>query len=250
MSVPLILPDWPAPASIFAASTTRQGGVSGGPYASLNLGAHVGDDTAAVMENRRLLRAAAELPGEPGWLRQVHGTGVVVLGVDDGDEDEAGREADAAVSRVAGIVCAVLTADCLPILLCTTDGSAVAAIHAGWRGMAAGVIEAALEVLPAGAGNTLAWLGPAISQAAYEVGDEVRRAFADSTPGAKACFERNERGRWQADLYGLARRRLQAAGVAGVYGGGFCTATDAARFFSHRRDGRCGRSASVICRRV
>lgn len=248
MSVSLILPDWPAPASVFAAATTRQGGVSGGSYASLNLGAHVGDDTAAVMENRRLLRAAAELPGEPGWLRQVHGTGVVVLGVD--DEDEAGREADAAVSRVAGIVCAVLTADCLPILLCTTDGSAVAAVHAGWRGMAAGVIEAALEVLPAGAGNTLAWLGPAISQVAYEVGDEVRQAFADSDPGAKACFERNERGRWQADLYGLARRRLQAAGVARVYGGGFCTATDAARFFSHRRDGRCGRSASVICRRV
>lgn len=246
MSVPLILPDWPAPPSVFAASTTRRGGVSGGPYASFNLGAHVGDDPAAVAENRRRLLEAAELPSEPDWLRQVHGTEVAVLT----GAAEPGREADAAVSRVAGVVCGVLTADCLPILLCSTDGGAVGAVHAGWRGMAAGVIERTLEFLPAEARDTLAWLGPAISQPAYEVGDEVRQAFEDSDPGAGCGFQPNERGRWQADLYALARRRLQAAGVAGVYGGDYCTATDKARFFSHRRDGRCGRIASVICRRA
>ncbi len=245
MPVPLILPDWPAPASVFAASTTRRGGVSGGSYASLNLGARVGDDPAAVAENRRRLREAAELPSEPGWLRQVHGTEIAVLT----GAGETGREADAAVSHAAGVVCGVLTADCLPILLCTTDGGAVGAVHAGWRGMAAGVIERALEVLPADTRDTLAWLGPAISQPAYEVGDEVRRAFEDSDPGAGCGFERNERGRWQADLYALARRRLEAAGVAGVYGGDYCTAADELRFFSHRRDGPCGRIATVICRR-
>ncbi len=233
-----IRPDWPV--DVLAVTTTRAGGVSEGSRASLNLAAHVGDDPGHVDENRRRFRAALSLLREPAWLQQVHGTAVVdAAGVD-------GSEADASFATEPGVVCAVLTADCLPVLFAARDGSAVAAAHAGWRGLAAGVLEATLDALPVRNRDVLAWFGPAISQAAFEVGDEVRARFVDERPESAAAFAANARGRWQADLYALARLRLEAAGVAGVYGGGLCTHGDAARFFSYRREPGCGRMASVI----
>ena len=236
-------PEWPAPPGVTALTTIRPGGISRGPFASMNLAAHVGDDPEAVAANRRALRAALDLPAEPLWLNQVHGTGVVDAGNGAG---EATPEADAAVSVVAGKACAVLTADCLPVLLAAKDGRAVAAAHAGWRGLAAGVLEAAVARLGVPPDTLLAWLGPAISQAAFEVGDEVRAAFVAADPEAAAAFLPNAAGRWQADLYALARRRLSAAGVAAVYGGGECTYDDSGRFYSYRREARCGRMASII----
>lgn len=242
MSTEWIRADWPAPSGIIAGTTTRRGGVSGGAYRSMNLGAHVGDDPAHVAENRRRFVVACGLDAEPAWLRQVHGTAVYTVG------GAAAREADAAVARQAGATAAVLTADCLPILLCAQDGDEVAAIHAGWRGLAAGIVGNTVLQLQTPPQRLLAWLGPAISQPAFEVGEEVRAAFVAGDPGAVACFQPNERGRWQADLYALATRRLGAAGVAAVYGGGFCTAGDGERFFSFRRDGQCGRMATFIHR--
>ena len=239
-------PDWPAPPGVVAASTTRTGGVSEGSFATLNLGAHVGDEPAAVAGNRRRLREALGLAAEPRWLEQVHGTTVVdAAGV--GDDPPA---ADASFTTQPGVACAVLTADCLPVLFSTIDGTAVAAAHAGWRGLAAGVLECTIAAMPAPPDRLLAWLGPAISQPAFEVGSEVRDAFLAADEGAGTAFESNERGRYQADLYRLARRRLQRAGVAGVYGGGWCTHADAGRFFSYRRDGQCGRMATVIAIRT
>ncbi len=237
----LILPDWPAPARVRAACTLRTGGVSGGPYASLNLGDHVGDAPAAVAANRARLAAALAFPAEPLWLNQVHGCTVAESGT-----AVAGCEADAAVARGPGRACAVLTADCLPVLFCDLDGSRVAAVHAGWRGLAAGVLEAAVTALQTEPGRLLAWLGPAIGPSAYEVGGEVRRAFLENTPGADAAFRPSPAGRWLADLYTLARLRLAAAGVTAVYGGHWCTFTAADRFFSYRRDGVTGRMASLV----
>lgn len=234
-----IVPDWPAPPRVGALVTTRAGGVSQGAYASCNLGAQVGDDPAAVAENRR--RLSARLPAEPLWLTQVHGNRVVRAGA-----AAQGAEADAAFTRQAGTVCAVLTADCLPVLLCARDGGAVAAIHAGWRGLAAGVIEATVVAL--GADALMAWLGPAIGPQAFEVGEEVRAAFVAADAGAAAAFHPTTDGRWLADIYLLARRRLQRLGIADVYGGGECTRRDRARFYSYRRDGRTGRMASLIWR--
>ncbi|UCG74350.1 MAG: peptidoglycan editing factor PgeF [Chromatiales bacterium] len=238
----LIRPDWPAPANVRALATARVGGVSGGPYASLNLGDHVGDATAHVAANRRRLRTAAGLPGEPGWLEQVHGSDMVSL-----PAVASALRGDGAMTDRAGAVCAVLTADCLPVLLCDRAGTTVAAVHAGWRSLAAGILDNAVAAFArAGiaAAELLAWLGPAIGPAAYEVGDEVRAAFAADAdaPG----WQPNARGRWQCDLYTLARTRLNAAGVPVVTGGGFCTHREQARFFSHRRDGRCGRQATLI----
>ncbi|MGD2020962.1 MAG: peptidoglycan editing factor PgeF [Thiohalocapsa sp.] len=238
----LIVPDWPAPPQVRACSTTRLGGVSKGPYASLNLGQHVGDDAAAVAANRARLRSALDLPAEPLWLAQVHGCEAVSADVDAG----APPAADAAVARRPGRVCAVLTADCLPVLLCACDGSVCAAVHAGWRGLQAGVIEAALGRLGLPAREVLAWLGPAIGPARFEVGPEVRAAFLAQDKGAAGAFRQGVGDRWLADLYALARRRLEAAGVASVSGGGLCTATDAERFFSYRRDGVTGRMATLI----
>lgn len=236
----LIRPDWPAPATVRAVATTRAGGVSTGPWAGLNLGDHVDDDPAAVAENRARLRAAVALPAAPHWLRQVHGIEVAIPG------RHEPATADAAVTRETGRVLAILTADCLPVLLTSRDGSVVAAAHAGWRGLAAGVLEATLAVMDCAPADVLAWLGPAIGPAAFEVGEDVRAASLDSDPGAGAAFVANARGRWQADLPALARRRLGAAGVTAVYGGDLCTHADAARFYSHRRDGRTGRMASLI----
>lgn len=235
-----IAADWDAPPGVCAGVSLRTGGASEGPFASLNLGAHVGDAADSVAENRRRLRAQSGAPAEPGWLRQVHGTGVVSL------PGKSVPEADAAVTREPGVVCAVLTADCLPVVLARRDGRAVGVAHAGWRGLAAGVLEATVAAL--GGGELVAWFGPAISQPAFEVGDEVRAAFVAQDPASSACFETNAAGRWQADLYGLARRRLRHAGVFEVGGGGHCTYAERERFFSYRRDGQCGRMATLVWR--
>lgn len=236
-----IRPDWPAPAKVRALCTTRGGGVSTGPFTSLNLGLHVGDDPAAVSQNRQRLREQAGLPAEPLWLNQVHGTTVADATALHGEVPEA----DAAVARQPAQVCAIMTADCLPLLLANRAGDCVAAAHAGWRGLAAGVIARTVERMACPPAELLAWLGPAIGPDAFEVGEEVRQAFMQTDTGADVCFQPRD-GRWRADLYGLARRQLQQLGVDGIYGGGFCTHTDAARFFSYRRDGDCGRMASLI----
>jgi len=233
--------DWPAVPGVVAGTTLRTGGSSRGPCASFNLGAHVGDDAAAVDANRALLRVALALPAEPSWLSQVHGSGVVEAPFDD-----PAPRADAAYTRRPGAVCAVLTADCLPVLIAARDGSRVAAAHAGWRGLAGGVLEATVDALGGNPGELVAWLGPAISQPAFEVGGDVCEAFLAADPGSEGCFRPNTRGRWQADLYALARRRLEACGVAATYGGGRCTFGEPDAFYSYRRDGECGRMASLI----
>ena len=244
-----IEPDWPAPANVLALSTTRLGGRSVAPYASFNLAHHVADDALAVEANRAILAAA--LPGDASiqWLTQVHGTEVVEAGPDDG----AYPEADAAWSCQPGAACAIMTADCLPVLFCTASGDRVAAAHAGWRGLLGGVLEATAAALAVSPDGLLAWLGPAIGPRAFEVGAEVREAYlaAASTTeaaGIAACFVPNpgNPGHYFADIYGLARIRLGAIGLTRVYGGSWCTCSDQQRFFSYRRDGRTGRMASLI----
>ncbi len=234
-----IVPDWPAPAGVRAFVTTRTGGVSAGPYASLNLATHVADDAVAVAENRRRLRA--HLPAEPLWLAQVHGATVVRA-----DDAVEGAKADAAFTRRMGRVCAILTADCLPVLLCNDVGTVVAAAHAGWRGLAGGVIEAAVRATNEPPARLLAWLGPAIGPQAFEVGAEVRAAFLAHAPDAAAAFAAQENGKWLADLYRLAELRLNALGVLRVHGGGRCTFLEADSFYSYRREKTTGRMASLI----
>ena len=248
----VILPDWPAPPGVGAATTERGGGMSEGPYARFNLGAHVGDDPEAVAANRRALTESLGLASEPHWLEQVHGRAVLDLDAE-GEHALSRRErglspprADGAVTSLPGHACVVMTADCLPVLFCDTAGTRVGIAHAGWRGLAAGVLPATIASMGVDPTDILVWLGPAIGRRAYEVGDEVRRALVGADPGAEACFEPNEKGRWQADLYGLARRALEGAGVTAVYGGGFCTHTESERFFSHRREAPCGRMATLI----
>lgn len=235
-------PDWPLPPGVHALQTTRHGGISDGPWQSLNLGDHVGDDPGRVAANRLLL--SARLPEVPRWLNQVHGTTVLVA-----DADIAGvPEADAAVARKVGRVCVVMTADCLPVLLCDRAGSVVAAAHAGWRGLRAGVLEstvAAMQVAPA---NLTAWLGPAIGPQSFEVGAEVREAFVAADPVAAQAFVAGTDGRYLADLYLLARQRLLRMGVSSIHGGGLCTLCDPERYFSYRRDGVTGRMATLIWR--
>jgi len=234
-------PDWPAPPTVRAVATTRAGGVSRGRYASFNLASHVGDEAAAVAGNRAHLRAALDLPAEPAWLEQIHGTGVAML-----DTEQPTGRADASATTRPGRVCAVLSADCLPVLFCTRTGTSVAAAHAGWRGLAAGVLEAIVAALKSPPGDILVWLGPAIGPAAFEVGEEVRAAFVSRQADAAAAFRPAQAGTYRADLYALARLRLAALGVTAVYGGGWCTYTEAQRFFSYRRDGATGRMASLI----
>lgn len=236
-----IVPDWPAPATVRAVSTTRLGGTSVGRYASLNLGDHVGDEPERVRANRERVGAALGLRTEPRWLQQVHGTGVI-----DATQARPGIEADGSTTATRGIACAVLTADCLPILLCDRAGTRIAALHAGWRGLAAGIVETGVRAMALPGASLLAWLGPAIGQAAYEVGDEVREAFVGADALAAAAFAPSPRGRWLVDLYALARLRLRAAGVTAVYGGEYCTATRSDLFFSYRRDGTTGRMASLV----
>lgn len=239
MSKSFITPDWPAPANVRALITTRQGGISALPYASFNLGDHVGDDPQSVAQNRADLTAC--LPAEPAWLAQVHGT--VVL---DAANVIGAPQADASVARLPGVVSVVMTADCLPVLLCDRAGTVVAAAHAGWRGLLDGVLERTVEAM-APASGLMAYLGPAIGPTAFEVGDEVRRAFVAHSAQAAAAFRPGANaGKWLADLYLLARQRLQLAGVDAVYGGQDCTYSDAERFFSYRRDGVTGRMASLI----
>ena len=240
----LIVPDWPAPPAVRALLTTRRGGVSRPPYASLNLGDHVGDDRLAVAANRALLRGALVGGGDPCWLEQVHGTRVVDAAASSpGDPPE---RADASFACDKGVVCAVMTADCLPVLFCDDAGSVVAAAHAGWRGLLAGVLEATVAAMGVAAPTLLAYLGPAIGPRAFEVGDEVRSAFVAADAALAAAFTPALPGKWLADIYLLARLRLAALGLARVYGGDFCTYRDADRFFSYRRDAQTGRMASMI----
>lgn len=238
-----IQPDWPVAPQVRAFTTTRAGGCSQGAFASLNLASHVGDDPGRVEVNRAHLRQALALPGEPRWLDQVHGTEVLEL-----IDPHAGSNpcADASVTRMPGQVCVILTADCLPVLLCERDGRAVAAVHAGWRGLAAGIIEQTLTRLKEPPARLAAWLGPAIGPTAFEVGAEVRAAFLDADPTAHQAFVPSPAGRWLADLYTLAGQRLRRAGVQMITGGGFCTFSDPGRFYSYRRDGQTGRIASLI----
>lgn len=238
--------DWPAPPGVRAVSTLRgdaHSGLSKAPYGYFNLGDHVGDEPAAVAENRRRLKMTARLPSEPAWLSQVHGIGVADL-----DSSQAPGPADAAIARGIARICAILTADCLPIVFATDSGDAVAAAHAGWRGLAAGVIEATVVAMDAPPGSLVAWLGPAIGPKHFEVGPEVRDAFMAGGSQAAAAFEPNARGRFMADLNMLARQRLHGLGVRRVYGGGECTFSRADRYYSHRRDGMTGRQATLIWR--
>lgn len=224
-----------------ACCTTRSGGVSLGLYRSLNLGDHVGDTPEQVARNRELLRIALNLPAEPLWLRQVHRCEVAEI-----DHATPGCVADASIARRPGQVCVVLTADCLPLLICDRRGRQVAAVHAGWRGLAAGVIESTLTALGEAPQDLLVWLGPAIGPTAFEVGPEVRDAFLAADPGAASAFSHRSGGKWLADIYALARARLAQAGVSQVYGGSDCTYSDPDRFYSFRRDGVTGRMASLI----
>lgn len=236
----ILLPDWPAPANVCAISTTRQAGVSVSPYNSFNLAMHVGDDTVAVQQNRQTLQQQSSMPEQPVWLNQVHANQVVQLS----SATAESITADAAFTAQPGVVCSVMTADCLPLLLCNTEGTQVAAVHAGWRGLAAGVIENALSCFST-TKSVLAWLGPAISVEAFEVGEEVYQIFTSQSPQAAQAFIPHH-NKWRADLYLLARQRLQQAGVTQIYGGQYCTYRQADQFFSYRRDGQTGRMASCI----
>ena len=240
-----LAPDWPAPPGVRAAFAYRGGGVSAAPWDSLNLGLHVGDDAAAVRENRRRLRTALSLPAEPLWLEQVHGIEVIDA---DGVAGPRAPRGDAVISRRAGQVACIQVADCLPVLFCSRDGQHIGAAHAGWRGLAGGVLEATVAALAVPGADLLAWIGPAIGPAAFEVGEEVRAAFIAQSAAAATAFVGNERGRWQCDLFELARQRLQAIGIGHVSGGGLCTHSDAGRFFSHRRSAPTGRHAALIWR--
>ncbi len=241
-SPPCFAPDWPTPQNVRSLVTTRNGGVSQGVFSSLNLGAHVGDDPSAVAANRR--RIEASLSGTPVWLNQVHGTRVFdTARFSAGDQ---APEADASFSCSAGAVCVVMTADCLPVLFCDLAGTVVAAAHAGWRGLLAGVLEETIDAMGVPGLNLMAYLGPAIGPQAFEVGDEVRSAFVALDPGAVAAFKPSGPGKWLADIYLLARQRLARQGVTTVFGGTFCTVSDSDRFFSHRRDGQTGRMGSMI----
>jgi YfiH family protein len=234
-----ITPVWPAPANVRAFVTTRAGGASHGPYATFNLGTRVGDDPNAVERNREIVRS--HLPADVLWLHQVHGAEVV-----DAAAAAPLSRADAAVARTRRTVCAVLTADCLPVLLAARDGGAVGLAHAGWRGMAGGVIEATIARMDRPPDSLVAWLGPAIGPEAYEVGPEVYDAFVNQSPNAAQAFAPRSQGKYVADLYTLARQRLAASGVSVVSGGGFCTYNDADRFYSYRRERTTGRFASLI----
>lgn len=234
-----IVPDWPAPQNVKTLITTRAGGVSTGKYASLNLGEHVGDDPARVARNRALLRAY--LPSEPKWPKQVHGKRVVLA-----DGALYTKEGDGAIARKPGTVCAVLVADCLPVLLCHDAGTVVGVAHAGWRGLAAGVIEETVKAMDIPGENLMAFLGPAIGPDSFEVGDEVRQVFLEHDKKAAFAFLPRDNGKWLANLYLLARQRLAEKKLRRVYGGDWDTFSEPARFFSYRRDGATGRMAAII----
>lgn len=234
----IIKPDWPAPENVFAASTTRQGGVSLAPFDSFNLAQHVGDLPKDVEKNRTILRETLALPSEPLWLNQTHSSDV---------STGASCEADAAYTHEKNTPLVIMTADCLPILLCDTQGIEIAAIHAGWRGLAHGVVENTLKHFSAKPENILAWLGPAIGPSAFEVGQDVYDAFIQHDTQAVQNFTTKANGKYLCDIYGLAKQRLNLLGVQQISGGDFCTYTDKQRFYSYRRDQRTGRMAHLIC---
>ncbi len=239
----IIRPDWPAPSNIAAFVTTRKEGVSRAPFAGFNLGRHVGDDPVAVESNR--MRLSALLPGEPLWLDQTHGDVVVCADTD----HPVVPSADAAVSRQAGNVCVVMTADCLPVLFCDRSGQVVGAAHAGWKGLLAGVLENTLRAMNVPPRDVMTWFGPAIGPEAFEVGGDVYLAFIEKDPCAQAAFHASPTpGKWRADIFQLARLRLERAGVTEIHGGGISTHADEGRFYSYRRDGVTGRFASLIWR--
>jgi hypothetical protein len=239
-----IVPDWPAPPNVRSLLTTRAGGVSLGPYSSLNLGRHVGDDPQAVATNRARVSELLAGAGEPLWLDQVHGTRVIDSAAF--SSSDAPPMADAAFSRSAGAVCVVLTADCLPVLFCDDAGSVVAVAHAGWRGLIAGVLEETIVAMGVPGHALMAYLGPAIGPQAFVVGDEVRSAFVAADAKAARAFTPSLPDKWLADIYRLARQRLVGQGVESIFGGSYCTVSEADRFFSYRRDGRTGRMAAMI----
>ena len=248
-----LVPHWPAPANIHAATTLRTGGVSQGPYSSLNPAAHVGDDADRVGQNRRIIREMLDLPAEPVWLDQIHSNRAVKAVT-----TASLQQADASYTDDSGVVCAVLTADCLPLLVCSTDGTQVAAIHAGWRGLLAAVISNTVDAMqiPSNSplckrgarGDLLIWLGPAIGPDCFEVGAEVRDAFLEKSTAFISAFKEKSHGKWLADIYRLARIELAALGIAKVYGGNSCTFTEHERFYSYRRDTQTGRMATLIWR--
>ncbi len=262
-----LTPDWPAPANVHAATTLRTGGVSCGAYASLNLALHVGDDADLVEQNRQIIKASLSLPSDPVWLDQIHSNRAVPA-----ITTEPLQQADASYTAEPGVVCAVLTADCLPLLVCSADGSQVAAIHAGWRGLLAGVIGNTVSSMQiplnppfskgeasqphlnppfckrGARGDFLVWLGPAIGPDCFEVGAEVRNAFLEKSAAFITAFKEQESGKWLADIYQLARIDLSMLGIDKVYGGGFCTVTEQERFYSYRRDKQTGRMATLIWR--
>ncbi|KIQ96931.1 peptidoglycan editing factor PgeF [Lysobacter sp. A03] len=249
---PLLPADWPAPCGVCGLTTLRHGaGVSAAPFDRFNLGnryAADGDDPSAVGANRAALIALARLPSAPVWLRQVHGTTVFRAGARRGNAGTTEPEADAAVTSLPGTVLAILTADCLPVLFSADDGSEVGAAHAGWRGLAGGVLEATVAAMTSPPERLIAWLGPAAGPQRYEVGAEVRDAFVSRDALAESAFIATRQGHWNVDLYALARRRLMQAGLAAdrIFGGGLCTIAEPARFYSHRRDQRTGRMASLV----
>jgi polyphenol oxidase len=242
LQLDFIQPNWPAPANVKSLQTTRVGGISVGPYSSLNLGAHVGDNQVFVEHNRQLL--APYLPSSPVWINQVHGIGVINAASSSGLQD-----ADASYSKLANVVCATMTADCLPVLLCDTKGTVVSAVHAGWRGLCDGVIEAAVHEMAVPASEVLAWLGPAIGPQSFKVGDDVRTQFITIDPRASLAFKPHS-DKWLCDIYLLAKQRLQSIGVSQIYGATinieFCTYSEVDRFYSFRRDNVTGRMASLI----
>ncbi len=237
----LVRPAWPAPGNVNALVSTRLGGVSPAAYNSLNLGDHVDDQPENVAANRQLLINIADLPDTPLWLRQTHSTQVI-----DSHHWQKDIEADAIISTETNRVCAVMTADCLPVLLCDKQGRQVAAIHAGWRGLCDGIIEKTVAQLVGPPSDLLAWLGPAIGPAKFEVGEEVRGAFIAHSAQATAAFQVGKPGHYLADIYQLASQRLNASGIRQIYGGDFCTVSQPEKFFSYRRDGVTGRMASLI----
>lgn len=246
MSRDWLVADWNAPATVRTVVTTRNGsGASAGGFASFNLGTRCGDAADAVAANRAVLRETLGLPAEPVWLQQVHGTRVIAADQHSGALEP---EADAAIARTPGVVLAILSADCLPVLLASDDGAVIGAAHAGWRGLAGGVLEAVVQRMAVDAARLIVWLGPAAGPRAYEVGDEVRDAFVSCVPAAATAFVATRPGHWVCDLYALARMQLAAVGVQRISGGHYCTISEPQRFYSHRRDGRSGRMASLIWR--
>ncbi|MFV2057970.1 MAG: peptidoglycan editing factor PgeF [Thiohalomonadales bacterium] len=242
MIIDLIKPDWPAPVNIFACSTTRQGGYSQAPYHHLNLADHVGDDIADVASNREYLSKTLQWVQEPAWLQQTHSVTVVELT----GTQTLSQPADASYTRKPGQVCVVLSADCLPILVCDRAGRSVAAIHAGWRGLAAGIVEQTLRKLKIDSSELLVWFGPAIGPEHFEVGEEVRNIFVSQNEATAAAFQQNSARKYFADIFEIARIRLHALGVNEVYGGHWCTYADSSKFFSYRRDQVTGRIATLI----